>query len=224
MPCRIKVPSVGESVTEGILSRWPEKGRRRRSRRRTGRRTGNGQSHARGCGPGRRPIADCRCRRDHGSSRRCDRSHRGSTPAGRPSNPPRRRLNQWPPLSEPRLCRHPRVHAEARGIDPGQLTGSGRGGRITKRDRLGASADDGNGSASGGSQPPGLNQISQQNQISQENQGVNTPRSPRRETRQRMTSSANGLPPGWLMHSERPLRLTTFNEVICPPLLRSGAV
>ena len=46
-----------------------------------------------------------------------------------------------------------RVHAQTRGVDPGQLTGTGRGGRITKEDVLVGPVTNGQSGASGGLSP-----------------------------------------------------------------------
>ena len=106
MPVEIKVPSVGESVTEGILSCWLKKDGDAVHADEPVVELETDKATQEVVAPvdGRLRIAVAEgttvqvgaviARIEEGARRR-------------PSNPPRRCLNQWPPLVS-RLCRHPR--------------------------------------------------------------------------------------------------------------------
>jgi 2-oxoglutarate dehydrogenase E2 component (dihydrolipoamide succinyltransferase) len=103
----------------------------------------------------------------------------------------------------PALSPSARVAAEARGIDPGQLTGSGRGGRITKQDVL-QHQPDGNGASRERDRP----------------EEAKTPvayspgsSKPDRETRQRMSAIRQRIAARLVDAQRATASLTTFNEV-----------
>jgi 2-oxoglutarate dehydrogenase E2 component (dihydrolipoamide succinyltransferase) len=143
MPVEIKVPSVGESVTEGILSRWlrkdgdavradepvveletdkatqevvaPTAGRLRTT-------VPEGTAVQVGAVIGRIEEGAPAATRSQLAAPRPETSPKKQEPAA---------IGQAPALSP-----SARVLAESRGIDPAKLHGSGRGGRIIKQDVL----------------------------------------------------------------------------------------
>jgi 2-oxoglutarate dehydrogenase E2 component (dihydrolipoamide succinyltransferase) len=99
------------------------------------------------------------------------------------------------------------VLAEARGIDPGQLTGSGRGGRITKQDVL-EHPRDGNGASREGDPAS----RGRQRPVEKDKTPV-APGSPERETRQRMSAIRQRIAAKLVESQRATASLTTFNEV-----------
>jgi 2-oxoglutarate dehydrogenase E2 component (dihydrolipoamide succinyltransferase) len=152
MSVEIKVPSVGESVTEGTIARWLKangsavKANEPVCELETDKATtevmapaggtlaitvGEGQKVAIGSVIGRveagAPQPDEKQTPPEQPARRDGNSH--ATAAG-PATPPRA------PAPEPILSPSARQLVASEGLDPRQLTGSGRGGRITKEDVL----------------------------------------------------------------------------------------
>ncbi len=98
MATEVKVPTLGELITEGTLAQWLKQARRRGRRRRGDRQPRNRQGQRRSAVAGRR-----RARRAAGQGRRHGRGRRGdcdaSTRAGRrlrPRNRLKRRLKRQP--------------------------------------------------------------------------------------------------------------------------------
>src|SRR5262249_47355995 len=87
-----------------------------------------------------------------------------------------------------------RVHAEARGIDPQQVTGTGRSGRITKEDVHRATAGNG---------PPVMTAPTPL---------IESATKDARETRQRMTPIRQRIAQRLLESQQTTASLTTFNE------------
>ncbi|HEY1377852.1 MAG TPA: 2-oxoglutarate dehydrogenase complex dihydrolipoyllysine-residue succinyltransferase [Gemmataceae bacterium] len=210
MPVEIKVPSVGESITEGTLARWlkkdgdavradepvveletekatqevvaPADGRLRiavpeGTTVQVGAVIGRVEEGAGAPAPAR-PVA-------------------AAAPAAKAAEPAKA-AEKPAAAREPALSPSARVAAEARGIDPSQLTGSGRGGRITKEDVLAAppapaaKAPAGNGSVQA---PPAA------------------ARAPgERETRQRISAIRQRIAARLVEAQQSTASLTTFNE------------
>jgi 2-oxoglutarate dehydrogenase E2 component (dihydrolipoamide succinyltransferase) len=196
MRVEIKVPSFGESVSEGVLARWIKR---------------DGELVRRD-----EPVAELES--DKASSEvRAQASGRVSTavaegatvPVGAvigsiddsvpvPDSVPTTvaALTVAPvtpaaPVPMPTMSPAARAHAQSRGIDPGQLTGTGRGGRITKEDVLtGPPAHGSNG-----------------------NPSVPVIAAGARETRQRMSPLRQRIAARLLESQQSTASLTTFNEV-----------
>ena len=156
----IRVPTLGELVTEATIGKWFKKaGRRGRGRRAVGR-TRNRQGHDRSAGAGRR-----RARLICGQGRRYCRGRRAARPIkeGAGAAPPRklraqvakRRKAAAPAAPQPRqpnrasrtrqsrrpTCRSRRRCASSRpkpAWTPSTVPGTGKDGRVTKGDMLAA--------------------------------------------------------------------------------------
>lgn len=214
MPVEIKVPSVGESITEGILSRWIKK---------------NGDYVK-----ADEPIVELETDKATqeivapASGRLRTSAVEGSTvqvgsvigsvdegvaaPASAvqapkaPTQPQSKAEVKSPAATaqpktiasvQPALSPAARVLAEARGVDPEKLTGSGRGGRIIKEDVLSAAtslAPVGNGSISAASVAATVKIVE-------------------RETRQRMSAIRQRIAARLIESQQSTASLTTFNEI-----------
>ncbi len=100
---------------------------------------------------------------------------------------------------EPILSPAAKVHAEQKGIDPGSLAGTGRGGRITKEDVLNAPI----------SRPTSTSAIVTAAASVVSTNGVGGPR----ETRQRMSMIRSKIAQRLVESKQSTAQLTTFNEV-----------
>jgi 2-oxoglutarate dehydrogenase E2 component (dihydrolipoamide succinyltransferase) len=218
MPVEIKVPSAGESVTEAILSRWlkrdgdavtidepiveletdkatqevaaPASGRLKTTVAegttvQVGAVIGSVEAGVAGAAPAApapqkvaaAPSADAGAKRQ--------------APDGAKRQ------------AEPALSPSARVLAEARGIDPNRLTGSGRGGRITKQDVV-DHAPAGNGASR--ERPEDAKR--------EKTPVADAPGSPtERETRQRMSAIRQRIAARLVEAQRATASLTTFNEV-----------
>src|SRR5205807_3824731 len=107
-------------------------------------------------------------------------------------------------VREPALSPSARVAAESRGIDPAQLTGSGRGGRITKQDVL-QHPTDGNGASRERERP----EVSSPPVA----HAPGSPGSPERETRQGMSATRQRIAARLVDLLRATASLTTFHEV-----------
>src|SRR5215218_9713888 len=139
MPVEIKVPSVGESVTEGILSRWLKKDGDavRADEPVVELETDKATQEVVAPAAGRLRVAVQEGATVQVGSviGRVEEGAGAAAPAKEPAAA-KRQAEPPPAPREPALSPSARVLAEARGVDPTQLTGSGRGGRITKQDVL----------------------------------------------------------------------------------------
>jgi 2-oxoglutarate dehydrogenase E2 component (dihydrolipoamide succinyltransferase) len=201
MPVEIKVPSVGESVTEGILSRWLKKDGDsvRADEPVVELETDKATQEVVAPAAGRLRIAA-----KEGSTvqvgaviGRVEEGVGSKEPAAKPA----------PSASKPAAAREPalspsaRALAEARGVDPTQLTGSGRGGRITKQDVL-EHRPDGNGERRERERPD-----------EKKAAASHAPESRERETRQRMSAIRQRIAAKLVESQRGTASLTTFNEV-----------
>jgi 2-oxoglutarate dehydrogenase E2 component (dihydrolipoamide succinyltransferase) len=200
MPVDIKVPSVGESVTEGILSRWLKKdGEVVRAEEpvvelETDKATQEVVAPASGAlRIGVREgetvqVGAVIGRVEEGAAAAATVKPQAAPTKPAPSPP------SPPPISrETALSPSARVHVEAKGIDPNQLTGTGRGGRITKQDVIDhrpTSTPAGNGPAP----PPSVVPAGE------------------RETRQRMSAIRRRIAQRLVESQQSTASLTTFNE------------
>jgi 2-oxoglutarate dehydrogenase E2 component (dihydrolipoamide succinyltransferase) len=208
MPVEIKVPSAGESVTEAILARWLKKdGDYVKADEPVVEMETDKASQeipAPAAGTLRVGIAEGTTvavgaaigRIEEGAPaqpKSSDGPPKKSEPAPKPvkSEPSPKPANAEP-VRETALSPSARVLAESKGIDPNRLTGSGRGGRITKQDILGAGSPAGNGPAA----PP---------------QPASIPSSSR-ETRQRMSGIRQRIAARLVESQQSTASLTTFNE------------
>jgi 2-oxoglutarate dehydrogenase E2 component (dihydrolipoamide succinyltransferase) len=222
MPVEIKVPSVGESVTEGILSRWLKKdGDAVRADEpvvelETDKATQDVVAPANGrlrIGVAEGTTVQVGAVIGHveegvkAPAAPKPAQAEAPEPATKPASQPAAAVR------EPALSPSARVLAESRGIDPSHLTGSGRGGRITKQDVLDQQAA-GNG-ASGGRQPSGRLTRELAPDHPAGDQGADAPRSPKteRETRQRMSAIRQRIAAKLVDSQRATASLTTFNEV-----------
>ncbi len=203
MPVEIKVPSVGESVTEGILSRWLKKDGDavRADEPVVELETDKATQEVVAPIDGRlRTAVSEGATVQVGSV--IGRVEEG-IPAPAPAKQPATKTSEPAAAArEPALSPSARVLAEARGIDPGQLTGSGRGGRITKQDVLEHSRD-----------ANGVSRERQRPETPSAKTPANAPGSPDRETRQRMSAIRQRIAAKLVESQRATASLTTFNEV-----------
>lgn len=209
MVVEIKVPSVGESITEGTLARWLKpngalvKANEPVCELETEKATqevmapadgllaivvAEGQRVAIGAVIGRiDPDGKARAPEPAATAPQRPRAEGKDGPTAPPA----------PARTEPVLSPAARVHAEARGIEPAQLTGTGRGGRITKEDVLAFEP-----SAPAAETPSGA---------PAESAPVAPPTG--RESRQRMTPIRQRIAERLLAAQQGAAILTTFNEI-----------
>jgi 2-oxoglutarate dehydrogenase E2 component (dihydrolipoamide succinyltransferase) len=202
MPVEIKVPSVGESVTEGILSRWLKKDGDavRVDEPVVELETDKATQEVVAPASGRLRIVV-----PEGTTVQVG-SVIGGVEEGTPAPPTAKQPTPKVPepvaaVREPALSPSARVLAEARGIDPGQLTGSGRGGRVTKQDVL----EHGNGASRERQRPEEPVKVSAP--------VAPAPAAPERETRQRMSAIRQRIAARLVEAQRATASLTTFNEV-----------
>jgi 2-oxoglutarate dehydrogenase E2 component (dihydrolipoamide succinyltransferase) len=209
MPVEIKVPSVGESVTGAVLSRWLKKDgevvRRDEPVAELESEKATQEVPAPAAGTLRTRVAE--------GTKLAIGAVIGSIEEGKTA-PAKAAASPTPPRppspikgeggEKPRgqraavMSPSARVLVESKGIDASQLTGSGRGGRITKEDVLasGPASTSGNGAPST-AQPPAPTLPAPT--------GV-------RETRQRMTPIRQRIASRLVESQQATASLTTFNE------------
>src|SRR5438067_1175945 len=205
MPVEIKVPAAGESVTEGILSRWLKKDGDyvKVDEPVVELETDKATAEVPAPASGRLRIAVA-----EGATvpvgAVIGRVEEAAAPAAAPAKAPAPPPPPAPPAKEPAAARPAaaarevpvspaaRLHAESKGIDTSQLAGSGRRGGVTKQDVLAAPKAGGNGAP-----PP-----------------VAAPaRAPGgRETRQRMSPIRQRIAARLVESQQTTASLTTFNE------------
>jgi len=215
----IKVPSVGESVTEGRLARWlkPDGATVQRDEivveLETDKATAEVPAPAAGV---------LRHRVKEGETVAIGTVIGSVDPAGAPKITPKpapapaatdganaRRPPELPERKVPVLMPAARRAAEEAGVDPSKMTGTGKGGRILKEDVLASQAkSDGEPGAlaTGGSQTPTAAPIAPP--------VANAPGSPAgaRETRVRMSSIRQRIAERLVQSQQTTATLTTFNE------------
>ncbi|MBX7104654.1 MAG: 2-oxoglutarate dehydrogenase complex dihydrolipoyllysine-residue succinyltransferase [Gemmataceae bacterium] len=196
MPAEIKVPSFGESITEGVLARWIKK---------------DGEVVRRD-----EPVAEMESEkatsevRSPASGRLKTTVPEGQTvpvgaviamidesvtvPAAAPTAAPVATAIA-PSKAEPAMSPAARIHAESRGVDPGRVAGSGRGGRIIKEDVLASTGPTSNGAAT--PVPASAPMVV---------------RSGAREVRERMSPMRQRIAARLLESQQSTASLTTFNE------------
>jgi 2-oxoglutarate dehydrogenase E2 component (dihydrolipoamide succinyltransferase) len=212
----IKVPSVGESITEGVLSRWlkkdgdivradepvfeletekatsevaaPASGKLKTT-------VPEGQTVAIGAVVGQidesvtAPAAPAREKGD------------GRAKAERPAAQPAPAVSSAPPAEEKVLSPAARHLAEDRGVDVRELTGTGRGGRVIKEDVL-----------THLEQAKAPSPLPSPQPSPPKGEGAATDRSSGRETRERMSSIRQRIAERLLASQKNTATLTTFNE------------
>jgi 2-oxoglutarate dehydrogenase E2 component (dihydrolipoamide succinyltransferase) len=214
MPVDIKVPSVGESVTEGILSRWLKKDGDavRADEPVVELETDKATQEVVAPAAGRLKIAV-----PEGKTVQVGavigRVEEGAATPSVPSKPVAeavsKRQEKPTPAREPALSPAARVAAEARGVDPAQLTGSGRGGRITKQDVLEHQAGNGAKRAQFSGEP----EATGGSNVVASGSPQNNDRVKERETRQRMSAIRQRIAARLVEAQRATASLTTFNEV-----------
>ncbi|MFL5329980.1 MAG: 2-oxoglutarate dehydrogenase complex dihydrolipoyllysine-residue succinyltransferase [Gemmataceae bacterium] len=219
MPVEIKVPSFGESISEGVLARWIKKDGElvRRDEPVAELESEKATTEVRSPASGRVkatigegttvPVGSVIGSIDE-SIAVPETTTRvpGVEALGHPS-PGASKTQPQPPKQEKQLqpvltagmSPSARVHAESRGIDPGQLTGTGRGGRITKEDVLVGPNTNGHGQT-----PPVATS------------GHSGPR----ENRQRMSALRQRIAARLLESQQTTASLTTFNEADMSGIMR----
>lgn len=120
-----------------------------------------------------------------------------SVPAAAAVITPVKTAASTPTLQEPILSPAARVHAEEKGINPGSLTGSGRGGRIIKEDVLQA----------------GAKLVAGTNLVSTSAVPATSTHGGVRETRQKMSMIRARIAQRLVESKQTTAQLTTFNEV-----------
>jgi 2-oxoglutarate dehydrogenase E2 component (dihydrolipoamide succinyltransferase) len=228
MPVEIKVPSVGESVTEGILSRWlkkdgdavradepvveletdkatqevvaPAAGRLRTAVNegatvQVGAVIGRIEEGAEATAPPKQPPKEAKQKAQKEAAGKIEKV-----------TEPAAMLSPRPAAREPALSPAARVAAEARGIDASRLTGSGRGGRVTKQDVL-EHRPEGNGAR----REPTSRERERAEEVT--HPAAHAPGSSDRETRQRMSAVRQRIAARLVESQRATASLTTFNEV-----------
>lgn len=199
MPSEIIVPSFGESITEGVLARWikrdgdvvrrDEPVAEMESEKATSevRATASGQLKTTVPEGQSVPVGAVIGLIDESVAVPAMSAAPANAPAPAPASKPAS-------ASEPALSPAARVHAESRGVDPGRIAGSGRGGRITKEDVI-AGAPSSNGAAAASPAPV-----------------VAVKREGPREQRERMSPLRQRIAARLLESQQTTASLTTFNE------------
>jgi 2-oxoglutarate dehydrogenase E2 component (dihydrolipoamide succinyltransferase) len=219
MSVEIKVPAVGESITEGTIARWLKsngaavKANEPVCEVETDKATTEVMAPA----GGRLAIA-VKEGQKVAIGAVIGQIEEGAAAAPSPSAPPpvpaaKRDGNAHAPAARPQTSPEPVLSPAARqlaateGIEPSQLTGSGRGGRITKEDVLAHLQQRGADSASGESvssvpapPPPAVSAAETK------------PQGDRRERRERMTPIRARIAERLLAAQQTAAILTTFNE------------
>lgn len=199
MPVEVIVPSFGESISEGVLARWlkAEGDYVRRDEPIAELESEKATSDLRAPATGRiKPIAKEGQSVAVGSTiATIDESVAAPvTAAASVPAQPQAAPAPGPQAAHPVLSPAARVHAQSRGVEPSQLTGSGRGGRIIKEDLIG------NGPAStNGTRPP---------PVAAPTVAASLPR----EVRQRMSQLRQRIATRLLESQQTTASLTTFNE------------
>jgi 2-oxoglutarate dehydrogenase E2 component (dihydrolipoamide succinyltransferase) len=208
MPVEIKVPSVGESVTEAVLARWLKKDgdvvRRDEPVAELESEKATQEIPAPAAGTLRTTVAEgtkVAIGAVVGSIQESKVAPAGAADPSAPRPPSAKKAEaKEKSIPERAAAMSPsaRVLVESKGIDASQLTGSGRGGRITKEDVLsGTPAGTGGNGAPTPAAPP-------------------TPTLPppagERETRQRMSPIRQRIAARLVESQQATASLTTFNE------------
>jgi 2-oxoglutarate dehydrogenase E2 component (dihydrolipoamide succinyltransferase) len=223
MPVEIKVPSVGESVTEGIVSRWLKKDGEvvRADEPVVELETDKATQEVIAPATGRLYTTAAEGTTVQVGSV-IGRIEEGA-PAPASSQPPTGRQESAPKLAAPvaavqapALSPSARVLAESRGIDAAQLQGSGRGGRVIKQDVLQLQTE-GNGASNDlASRDRKRGEV----ETKEKTPAANPPDSLRdartasgRETRERMSAIRQRIAARLLESQRATASLTTFHEV-----------
>jgi 2-oxoglutarate dehydrogenase E2 component (dihydrolipoamide succinyltransferase) len=211
MPVEIKVPSVGESVTEAVLARWLKKDgdvvRRDDPVAELESEKATQEVPAPASGTLKTSVAEGTKVAigavigsiEEGKAAPAKATQAKAEPAkAEPAKLQAPKAESATPRREAAMSPSARVLVESKGIDASQLTGSGRGGRITKEDVLARTpaATSGNGAASATSSPtPTLAAPTGE-----------------RETRQRMSPIRQRIASRLVESQQATASLTTFNE------------
>jgi 2-oxoglutarate dehydrogenase E2 component (dihydrolipoamide succinyltransferase) len=221
MPVEIKVPSVGESVTEGILSRWLKKdGEAVRADEPVAElETDKATQEVAAPVAGRLRVAVAEGATVQVGSviGRVEEGASAPAPEKTPPPPkPQKRTEFSETARAPVLSPSARVLAESRGIDPAQLHGSGRGGRITKQDVLQQQVQGNGERTDAASRERGRPEV----EADAKAPVADAPGSPKhsrdagdRETRERMSAIRQRIAARLLESQRTTASLTTFNEV-----------
>jgi 2-oxoglutarate dehydrogenase E2 component (dihydrolipoamide succinyltransferase) len=199
MAAEIKVPSFGESINEGVLMRWLKKDGDlvRRDEPVAEMESEKATTEVRATASGRikTTVPEGQTVPVGAVIALVDES--ASVPAAVPASAGGKTLTVPEPVAAggPALSPAARVHAESRGIDPGKIAGSGRGGRITKEDVISGAVRSANGSPTA-SVPAAPTPVSD---------------GPR-ETRERMSPLRQRIATRLLESQQTTASLTTFNE------------
>lgn len=208
MPVEIKVPSFGESISEGVLARWIK-----RDGEFVGRdepvaelESDKATTEVRSPASGKVKVtvkegATVPVGAVIGSIDESVMAPEKSQPAQKVEKPvPAATASVAEKKPEKQVAMSPsaRVHAQARGIESDSITGTGRGGRITKQDVLLRTATNGH---------------------AQENPPVATG-GQAREERQRMSPLRQRIAARLLESQQTTASLTTFNEVDMSAIMR----
>jgi 2-oxoglutarate dehydrogenase E2 component (dihydrolipoamide succinyltransferase) len=209
----IKVPSAGESVTEGRLARWlkPDGAAVQRDEMVCELETDKATAEV----PA--PVAGIlRHRAKEGDTVTIGAVIGAIDPAGAPkaAAPARPNATPAPPAPADRkvpvLMPAARRAAEEQGVDPSRVAGTGRGGRVLKEDVMAAAAQAVNPPEAKPSQPSGA-QPNQKPDGQVGNLSYDRP-SERRETRVRMTGIRQRIAERLVQSQQTTATLTTFNE------------
>lgn len=201
MPVEIKVPSFGESVSEGVLTRWIKKDgdvvRRDEPVAELESEKATGEIPAPAAGRIKTAVAEGATVPIGSVIGVIDET--AAVPAAEPVPAPKQAVAAATPVAPSPPTKQPmspaaRIHAESRGVDPSQLTGTGRGGRITKEDVIAGPSTNGNSAAAPPEPAPTI------------------VASGERETRQRMTPLRQRIATRLLESQQTTASLTTFNE------------
>jgi 2-oxoglutarate dehydrogenase E2 component (dihydrolipoamide succinyltransferase) len=209
----IKVPSAGESVTEGRLARWlkPDGAAVQRDELVCELETDKATADVAA------PVAGVlRHRAKEGDTVTIGAVIGAIDPAGAPKVEAPARPNATPALPAaadrkvPVLMPAARRAAEEQGVDPSRVAGTGRGGRVLKEDVLAAAAQTANPPDAKPSQPsataPDQKADGQVGNLSAERS------TDRRETRVRMTGIRQRIAERLVQSQQTTATLTTFNE------------
>jgi 2-oxoglutarate dehydrogenase E2 component (dihydrolipoamide succinyltransferase) len=218
MSVEIKVPAVGESITEGTIARWlkPNGAAVKANEPVCEVETDKATTEVMAPAGGRLAIS-VKEGQKVAIGAVIGQIEEGAAAAPPPSVPPpvpaaKRDSNAHVPPTKPQTAQEPALSPAARqlaateGIEPSQLTGSGRGGRITKEDVLahlqqrGTAPPSGTSVAPAPAPPPSVSAAEIK------------PGTDRRERRERMTPIRARIAERLLAAQQNAAILTTFNE------------
>jgi 2-oxoglutarate dehydrogenase E2 component (dihydrolipoamide succinyltransferase) len=202
MSVEIKVPAVGESITEGTIARWlkPNGAAVKANEPVCEIETDKATTEVMAPAGGRLAITTAEGQKV-AIGAVIGQIEEGATA---PSTPALRRDGNMhaQAAAEPLLSPAARQLAATEGIEPSQLSGSGRGGRITKEDVLAHLQQ--RGAAPAAPPPPAPEQVAPAAEIK--------PTGDRRERRERMTPIRARIGERLLAAQQNAAILTTFNE------------